>query len=197
MTHPKNLIDEIRNILFVMARVCTSVFLNSKTKSNDTSKNLIDEINKRNIDKKIAEIERHVSNGNTLAYPHIYVIDRVKDGHATQYDLAMLNQAYKQIKEGTYQKLKNYHFGVEHITKDPEHYIYYKDDYLDHFTYGSDWLSEWKDTLAAARICKLLEQKGHPISLATYGWNVEKYLTPEEIGACNDVEDEIIKQLRA
>jgi hypothetical protein len=109
-----------------------------------------------NIQKKIATINRYTSKGNNISNRHTYALYRISKGCRTPYDLAMLNQAYMQVKEGTYYKLKNCHFGVEHITQDGEGYIYYKGEYIDHFSYESkEWLEEWQATRTAANIGKL------------------------------------------
>lgn len=162
------------------------------------SKKLVAKVNKKNIQQKIAEIKRYTNKGNTLVNPHRYAIDCINNGWEDEFNLAMLNQAYKQIKEGTYEKLKNCHFGVEHMTMDGDGFIYYKGQHIEHFAYeSSEWFKEWKVTLTAARICKLLEEKNIPINWATFCINVNQYLTPEEIRACENVKPEIFEQLRA
>jgi hypothetical protein len=148
-----------------------------------------------NIQKRIAAIERHAP-GSTLTYFHKHIIHRIRLGCRTPFDLAMLNQAYIQVKESTYHKLKNCHFGVEHITQDGEGYIYYKGEYIDHFSYESkEWLEEWQATRTAANICKLLEKKGHPINQCSFVYRINQYLTPQELAACENVHAEIIKYL--
>ena len=79
--------------------------------------------------------------------------------------------------------MKNYLFGVEHITKDHECYVYYKGKHIDHFTFHGDQAGERKAAIKAAKICALLETKGHPINSITYCWKIENYLTAEEIAA--------------
>lgn len=162
------------------------------------SKKLVAKINKTNIQQKITEIRQYINKGNILVNPHRYAIDCINNGWENGFSLAMLNQAYKQIKEGTYEKLKNCHFGVEHMVKDGCNYVYYKGQHIEHFTYeSSEWFTEWKATLTAARICKLLEEKSIPINWITYCGNIGKYLTPEEIAVCENVKPEIFEQIRA
>jgi hypothetical protein len=152
-----------------------------------------------NYTEQTCAILRKTNDGKDLAPRHLYLIQLVINNDASEHGIKLFEQLHEQVMTGTYDKQKVYLFDVEHITKDHEGYIYYKGHHIDHFSYYDNWEGEWEATLQAARICALLEQKGHPINSITYCWRVEEYLTKEEIEKCNDVKAELeqLKQQRA
>lgn len=141
------------------------------------------------IQKAIAILEK-TNNGSNLAPRHLNLVQLVVNKHASDYGLEAFDKLYEQIIKGTYDKSKIYFYNVEHMTKDSVGYIYYKGQQIGHFSYD-DREEERIATFRAAKRCRLLEKKGHPIDPLTYCWQVEKYLTPEEIAACENVDDEM------
>lgn len=135
------------------------------------------------------EILQATNDGNKLAPRHLYLLQEGINGNLSEEGVEALLQLHKEVCiDKTYDPLKVYYFGVEHMTRDHTGYIYFKGHHIDHFSYGRGRGEEEKAALVRAqKICLLLEKKGHPIDSSTYCWEVEKYLTPEELKACGEI----------
>jgi len=144
------------------------------TAAINESKNLFDDV--------ITVIGK-TNDGNDLSPRDLHLTECAINGFLTEEGIVQFYSLYHQVTNGTYDKLKNYLFGVEHITKDHECYVYFKGKHIDHFTFHGNYEGEKKAAIKAAKICTLLESKGIEVSSITYCWRIEEYLTVEEIAA--------------
>lgn len=140
-------------------------------------------IEEKNLTNAVLNCIRLTNDGNDLSPNDLYLCECAINGTLTEKGIEVVYAIESRVLDGTYNKLKNYLFGVEHITKDHECYVYYKGKHIDHFTFHGDHAGERKAAIKAAKICALLEEKGHPINSITYCWRIEEYLTAEEIAA--------------
>jgi hypothetical protein len=130
---------------------------------------------------KVIEILRATNDGSNLSPDDLYLIECAVNGYLSTVGEDAFKELYDNVCIlGSYNKMNNYIFGIEHITEDHEGYIYFKGQQIDHFSHNN---AESKRNAAqeAQNICLLLEKKGHPINSVTYCWRVENYLTADEI----------------
>jgi hypothetical protein len=139
-----------------------------------------------NICDMSCEILRATNDGSRLAPKHLYLLQLVINGDASEYGMKEFEKLHEQVMAGTYSKDVVWHMGVEHVTKDHEGYIYYKGHHVEHFSHynGRDELIA---TIQLAQTCELLESKGVELNTVTAVWKVEDYLTKQELEECEKV----------
>jgi hypothetical protein len=83
---------------------------------------------------KSIEILQRTRDGNDLAPVHLKLVEiAVNDGLSEQGEVAF-EELYQSVSSGY---KKPWHCGVEHVTKDHEGYIYWRDTRLEHFSHRS------------------------------------------------------------
>jgi hypothetical protein len=132
------------------------------------------------INEKALEILRATSDGSNLAPRDLSLLQAAVNGDLSEKGIEVFNELYEQVMAGTYDKNKVYYYGVEHMTKDCIGYIYYKGKLVEHYSYRNSA----EEITALKRLqarCVLLEAKGVEVDTATAVFEIEKYLSPEEI----------------
>lgn len=134
---------------------------------------------------KAIEILRETSDGNNLAPRDLSLLQAAVNNDLSEKGIEVFNKLHEQVMAGTYDKSKVYYYGVEYMTKDGQGYIYYKGKHVEHYSYrdSAEELSALKRLQAR---CVLLEKKGIDVGVATAVFEVEKYLTEEEIAAIDN-----------
>lgn len=135
---------------------------------------------------KALEILSKTSDGNKLAPRDLYLLQEAVNGNLSELGMQAFDKLHEQVNAGTYDRAKVYYYDVEHMIKDGQGYIYYKGKHVEHFSYRNtqaDRAREKADLLALKARCELLEKKGIEVDAATAVWEVEKYLTEEELNA--------------
>jgi len=140
----------------------------------------------KNIFDDVLTVIQKTNDGANLSPKDLHLTECAINGFLTEEGIAEFYSVYHRVIDGTYDKLKNYLFGVEHITKDHECYVYYKGKHIDHFTFNGDYKGERQAAIKAAKICSLLESKNIEVSPLTYCWKVEDYLTAEELATIEE-----------
>lgn len=130
------------------------------------------------------EILRATKDGNDLSPKDLWIIQESVNGNLNDKGWEYFADLHKRVTSGHYDKLKEYLFGVEHITKDHEGYVYFKGKHVEHYSFHGDWEGEKKAAQELQKRCLLLEKKGVEINTITAIWSIEKYLTNEELLTC-------------
>lgn len=110
------------------------------------------------------EIIRLTNDGNDLAPGHLALIQAACNRGLTEAGEVALEELHASAVRGY---TKPWHFGVEHVTKDHEGYIYWRGKQLEHYSH-SDAEKECEDTRALAAACLALEVQGKEINLRNY-----------------------------
>lgn len=141
------------------------------------------------MNEKALEILRQTNDGSGLSPKALNLLQGAVNGHLSDYGLAAFETLHKNVMAGTYDKSKDYYYGVEHMTKDNTGYIYYKGMCVEHFSYRNAEADRANELLALKRLkarCELLEQKKIEIHIGTAILQVEKYLSPAEIAGIDE-----------
>lgn len=114
------------------------------------------------IDQAI-EILRLTRDGNDLAPSHLAIVQAaVNDGLNEQGEIA-LTQLHRDVRDGTYRKLEQYLFGIEHLTRDHQGYVYWRGQRVEHYSH-KDIDRMRAEALELAARCRRLEVKGFPVN---------------------------------
>lgn len=84
------------------------------------------------IDKAL-KIIQNTNDGDELSPNHLYIVQQVVNGLATEYELETFNKIHEDVVNGCYKK--PWLCGIEHMTADHEGYIYYKGHRVEHYSF--------------------------------------------------------------
>lgn len=85
----------------------------------------------------------------------------VDDSLETAFD-----ELYQKVVEGSYDKMSCYLYGIEHITRDHQGYVYWKGQRVEHYSYD-DVEAEKAAAQQLAEHCQKLESRGFPVNWRT------------------------------
>lgn len=129
---------------------------------------------------KAIEILRETSDGNNLAPRDLSLLQAAVNNDLNEKGMEVFDKLHEQVMSGTYDKSKVYYYGVEHMTKDGQGYIYYKGNQVEHYSCRNS-VEEFSALKRLQARCVLLEAKGIEVDTATAVFEIEKYLSAEEI----------------
>jgi len=110
------------------------------------------------------EILRLTNDGNDLAPGHLAIIQAACNHGLTEAGEMALAELHASVLRGY---TKPGHFGVEHVTKDHEGYIYWRGKQLEHYSFH-DSEKEREATQKLASACLALEAQGKEITFDNY-----------------------------
>lgn len=113
-------------------------------------------------DKAIA-ILAATQDGQRLARLDLKLVELAGNDNLSDKGLAALDTLHQQVLAGTYEPEHHYLFGIEHLTRDSEGYVYWKNRQVEHYSH-QDPDDMKRDAQALAERCLALEAKGFPVS---------------------------------
>jgi len=117
------------------------------------------------IDKAIAILER-TQDGNLLAVRDLKLTELAAKNGLSDLGLTSLGVLYDEVVAGTYDASKLYLFGIEHLTRDAEGYVFWKGVHVEHYSHKSPEEME-RDARKLAATCQALEAKNFPVNSRT------------------------------
>lgn len=111
------------------------------------------------------EILQATDDGEQLAPVDLKVIEVAVNGYLSEAGEVYFIGLYKRVTKETYKK--PWLHGVEHVTKDHQGYVYWKDKEVEHYSFR-DSEAEAKATQWLAEACLLLESQGREITIGNY-----------------------------
>ena len=125
---------------------------------------------------EIQYILSNTQDGDKLAPEHLYLVEIATNSQLTVKGEKALLDLYQNVKTGY---TKPWFRNIEHMTKDQNGSIFWKDHKIEHFDFDY-WRSEgWREAefKAAKRletICKILESKKITVTMSTVFEEIDK-----------------------
>lgn len=124
-----------------------------------------------NIEKAI-EVLGRTHDGNDIAPSHLSLLQSAVNGDLTPEGETYFNdEVYEKVLAGTYKK--PWAYGVEHLTKDHTGYVYWKGQYVEHYS-GMSYEHGREEALELARRCMILEAQGKEVNCTNAVWKWEE-----------------------
>src|ERR1700730_18467361 len=82
------------------------------------------------------EVLRATHDGEDLSPPHLYLVQLAVNGNLSDEGKVTWAALVASVRAGTYKK--PWHMGVEHLTKDHQGYIYWRDVNVEHYSFYDD-----------------------------------------------------------
>ena len=131
---------------------------------------------KISICEKAIEILNKSNDGNDLDPAELKIVEMAVNGFLNEDGIESFNQLHESVRSGNYHK--PYLCGIEHLTRDHEGYIYWKDQEVEHFTFSAMTSEEVQvQSAEVEKRCLHLESIKAEISTNSVIWNWEKYAT--------------------
>lgn len=115
---------------------------------------------------KATTILARTQDGRKLTSRDLALAEAAANNRLTDNGLAKLDCLYDEVVSGTYDASKLYLFGIEHLTRDSEGYMYWRGRHVEHYSH-SDRDDMKRDAEALAARCLALEAKGFPVTART------------------------------
>ncbi|KWU23427.1 hypothetical protein [Burkholderia cenocepacia] len=113
--------------------------------------------------KEVTAIFELSDEGLFLNAEDLRLLDRARGDSLTEQDARTLSALHDDVTSRRYfEKLRWLH-GIEHLTRRPDGYVFWKDAKVEHFTFSDAHRSLAAAERLAAR-CRLLESKGFPVT---------------------------------
>jgi hypothetical protein len=122
-----------------------------------------------NIEKALVIIEK-TNDGDDLSPEHLYLTECAVNGFLTEEG----EKAFEELHQSVLAWYKKpWYLGIENLTVDHHHYVYWKGKEVEHF--ARLW-TEWakKEGTEVARRCTILECRGVEPSVKTVVWDWEE-----------------------
>jgi len=119
------------------------------------------------IDKACA-ILRATHDGNDLAPEHLSIVQAAVNRGLSETGEVAFEKLYQDVLAGY---RKPWFHGIEHLTLDPEGYVYWKSQQVEHYNMpwaGSEEARPQAEELAER--CRTLEGRGLPVNTTTIVW---------------------------
>ena len=129
-------------------------------------------MDKKTICDKAIEILRKTNDGDDLAPKHLYLVQEAVNGGLTEKGIEVFEKVYNDCISDSY--VKPWFYDIEHMTKDHQGYVYYKNVQVEHYSF-SNWKEEKECALQLAERCRHLESLGVEVSCKNVIWNWENY----------------------
>ena len=124
---------------------------------------------------KACAILKKTNDGDLLEPSDLKLIENAANGFLNEEGREVFEKLYQRVVvDGTY--IKPYLHDIEHITRDHEGYIYYKELHVEH--YDRDWVGSEdakNSLLELKRRCEFLERKGIEVSSGSAVWGWDNY----------------------
>lgn len=115
------------------------------------------------------EILRRTADGRELSPMHLGIVQAAVNDRLTPNGKLEFAALYEEVCNGTYRKLNQSLFGIRHLTRDHEGYVYWRGKRVEHFSH-SDVQSMQEAAIRLAEQCRALEAKGFPVTGRTAIW---------------------------
>lgn len=112
------------------------------------------------------EILRATSDGDDLSSRDLALVQAAVNDNLSPQGEEIFLDLHARASSGKYQR--PWHFDVEHVTKCPEAYIYWKGKQIEHFTYRGDTEKEKEATVRLGEACLAVEAEGLPVNFTNY-----------------------------
>jgi len=118
------------------------------------------------------DILRLTNDGDNLDLLDLKVVENAVNGFLNEEGYAYFMDLHKRVLSGKY--LIPWFHEIEYLTIDHEGYVYWKGQHVEHYSRPWAYSSEAKaQAEELARRCKILEEQGQEISVATAIWGWE------------------------
>lgn len=118
------------------------------------------------IHEKAVLILEKTQDGNALASAHLHLLERAINGELGTKDQGAFDALYYQVRYDSYDAAKYYLFGIEHLTRDSQGYVYWRGKHVEHYSH-SDMDAMKEEAQGLASRCLQLESKGFPVNSRT------------------------------
>lgn len=118
------------------------------------------------------DILSHTHDGNDLDPNDLYLTQLAANEDLNELGEAALYDLHTRATSGKY--VKPWLFGIKHLTKDHEGYIYWKGEHVEHYNFR-DADEERREAIELADRCRHLERIGVSVNNITAIWHWEKY----------------------
>ncbi len=119
------------------------------------------------VEQKAIHVLRLTDDGDKLSPKHLKLLEMSVNRRLNDEGIKAFDAVYRDVVAGRYDAGKVWFCGVEHVTRDAAGYVYYKGQYVDHFSHD-DFDEMRRDTKELALICQRLERLGRPVGIAEY-----------------------------
>jgi len=106
------------------------------------------------------EILQKTNDGNDLAPEHLKLLEMTVNGLINEAGEIAFEELYQNVMKGY--KRPWFH-GIEHLTRDHEGYVYWKDARVEHYSF-SDYEQEGRAAAELADICREIEARGGQVT---------------------------------
>lgn len=112
-------------------------------------------------------ILRNSRDGEDLDPAHLALVQAAVNGHLTERGVLAFRQLHADVISGKY--VKPWLAGIEHVTRDLQGYVYWKQKQVEHFTFSKVEAGHLKAiTQQLAEKCRHIEALGLPVCASTY-----------------------------
>lgn len=115
------------------------------------------------------EILQRTHDGNALAPRHLKLVEMMCNASVCAVSEAaeiVFDDLYRRVADGSYDHTKVWFHDIEHLTRDHEGYVLWRDRIVEHYSFR-DYDGEHAAALALAERCRSLEARGLPVNGAT------------------------------
>lgn len=113
------------------------------------------------------EILRDSRDGEDLDPAHLSLVEAAANNNLTERGVQVFQQLHIEVTSGKY--IKPWLCGVEHVTRDLQGYVYWKENRIEHFTFSAmDAVHLKAITQRLAEKCRHIEALGLPVCGSTY-----------------------------
>ncbi|MBD2503885.1 hypothetical protein [Anabaena azotica] len=114
----------------------------------------------------------NTNDGEKLSPRHLTLIQLVVNNLANEAGLNELQRVYEMVNNNNY---TDWFYGIENLKKDHQGYIYWRNKYIEHFSYKDDYEGERLAAEKLASRCKHLESIGVEIDIDSVVFRWEEY----------------------
>jgi len=114
----------------------------------------------RSIHDQAIEILQKTNDGNDLAPEHLKLLEMTVNGLINEAGEIAFEELYQNVVKGY---RRPWFHGIEHLTRDHEGYVCWKDTRVDHYSF-SDYEQEGRAAAELADICREIEARGGQVT---------------------------------
>lgn len=159
------------DIILMQTKTIYKQINNTMTKATATPTLLVD---------MVLEIITKTNDGNDLSPSDLKITEMAINGFLNSKGIKQLRKTHQSVMNGTYNKMNQFMYGIEHITQDHHGCVYWKGVKVEHYCFTDEQAAK-QAAQELARVCLILESKGIEPSIRTAVIKVEEYLSLEEI----------------
>lgn len=118
---------------------------------------------------KVIEILKSTHDGEDLSPRHLHLLQVMINATQAEIDKeveAAFEDLHHQVMSGQYDKSQQYVYGVKHLTRDHDGYIFWKGQRVEHYSFA-DFYAGRAAAQDLAERCEKLESLGLPVNMRT------------------------------